>query len=43
MCQFIFGIHGTFEHPCPEATLGSQIRSVEHDDLTIDAHRVSLA
>ena len=39
----IFGIHGTIEHPCPEAALGREISGVEHDDLMIDTHTSSLA
>jgi hypothetical protein len=39
----IFGIHFTLEHPSPEAALGGEVRGVEHDDLMIDPHRMSLA
>jgi hypothetical protein len=39
----IFRIHGTLEHPGPEAALGSEIRGVEDDDLTINTHSVILA
>jgi hypothetical protein len=39
----IVGIHGTFEHPGPEAALGSEISGVEHDDLAINAHSEMLA
>src|SRR5437879_4208269 len=39
----LLGIDGAVEHPGPEATLACEVRSVEHDDLMIDAHRVILS
>ena len=37
----ILGIDRAAEHPRREAALGREVGGVEHDDLMIDAHRLS--